>query len=299
MLDSNKSTNFNKKSHFKEFFYVSYDTYDFMIYTICTLYHTIHEHLRYANTIWNILHTIRYISYDTYRVSYNTDNYTPDIVSKVLHVPKVAHPNYPGCDHLRTVSKDELSSLFCETLLSWGDRQNTPCSGFAKGLRFLKMVMTFILHPLSHYNSITGPHARFLLSLLEDISIYFPSHFILSLIDVYRDAATRDKLIFPSTVMRLLRHFSISFLESPRFSVMSAIDAATVRRSEAQLRSKRPRIETATPPASTAPSTSALSSSAGEVTIEAIMAQLVCMDACLDTLSDELCQVNTRVGHIS
>ena len=28
------------------------------------------------------------------------------------------------------------------------------------------------------------------------------------------------------------------------------------------------------------------------------MAQLVCMDACLDTLSDELCQVNTRVGHI-
>ena len=28
------------------------------------------------------------------------------------------------------------------------------------------------------------------------------------------------------------------------------------------------------------------------------MAQLVCMDACLDTLSDELCQVNTRVGRI-
>ena len=29
------------------------------------------------------------------------------------------------------------------------------------------------------------------------------------------------------------------------------------------------------------------------------MAQLVCMDACLDTLSDELCQVNTRVGRIA
>jgi len=28
------------------------------------------------------------------------------------------------------------------------------------------------------------------------------------------------------------------------------------------------------------------------------MAQLVHMDACLDTLSDEFCQVNTRVGHI-
>ena len=29
------------------------------------------------------------------------------------------------------------------------------------------------------------------------------------------------------------------------------------------------------------------------------MAQLECMDACLDTLSDELCQVNTCVSHIA
>ena len=29
------------------------------------------------------------------------------------------------------------------------------------------------------------------------------------------------------------------------------------------------------------------------------MAQLVCMDARLDTFSDELCQVNTHVGRIT
>ena len=40
---------------------------------------------------------------------------TSDIVSEVLYAPKVAHPDYPSCDRLRTVSKDELSSLFCET----------------------------------------------------------------------------------------------------------------------------------------------------------------------------------------
>ena len=49
---------------------------------------------------------------------------TPNLISKVLHVPRVAHPNYPSCDRLRTVSKDELSSLFCETHSSWGDHQN-------------------------------------------------------------------------------------------------------------------------------------------------------------------------------
>ena len=91
------------------------------------------------------------------------------------------------------------------------------------------MVMTFILHPLSHYNSITEPCARFLLSLLEDISIDFPSHFILSLIDVYWDTAIRDKLIFHSAITRLLRHFFVSFPESPHFTVMSVIDAATIR----------------------------------------------------------------------
>ena len=87
---------------------------------------------------------------------------TLEIVFEVLHIPRVAHPNYPGCDHLQTVSKDELSSRFYETPSSWCDRQNTPYSGFAKGPRFLDMVMTFVLHPLSHYNSITEPRARFL-----------------------------------------------------------------------------------------------------------------------------------------
>ena len=58
---------------------------------------------------------------------------TLDIVSEVLHVPRVAHLDYPSCNCLRTVSKDELSSLLCETPSSWGNRQNTPCLGFAKG----------------------------------------------------------------------------------------------------------------------------------------------------------------------
>ena len=40
---------------------------------------------------------------------------TPDIVSKVLHVHRVAHLDYPNSERLRTVSKDKLASLFCET----------------------------------------------------------------------------------------------------------------------------------------------------------------------------------------
>ena len=132
------------------------------------------------------------------------------------------------------MSKDELMSLFCETSSSWGECQNTPYSGFAKGLRFLNIMMTFFLHPLSHYNLITDPRAQFFLSLLEGLTIDFPSHFIFSLIDSYKDTATGDKLIFPFAITRILHHESVYYLESPHFSVMCAISVATVRRSKAQ-----------------------------------------------------------------
>ena len=163
----------------------------------------------------------------------------PDIVSDMIRVPRVMYPNYPSVDHLKTVSKDKLMSSFCERPSNWGDRQFTPCSTFAKGSKFINMVITFVLHPLSHYNSIIKPHARFLLSLLEHLTINLPFHFILSLIDVYRDTATRDKLIFPSAIIRILRHFSVSFPISDHFHVICAIDAATIIQSEAQLHSRR------------------------------------------------------------
>ena len=75
---------------------------------------------------------------------------TPQLVKDVLRVPRVKHLDYPGCERLRTVSKDQMISTFCECPSDWGDHQFTPCKPFAKGPRFINMVMTFVLHPLSH-----------------------------------------------------------------------------------------------------------------------------------------------------
>ena len=154
----------------------------------------------------------------------------------------------------------------------------------------MNIVMTFVLHPLSHYNSIIEPRARFLLSLLEHLTIYFPSHFILSIIDVHLNLASRDKLIFPSTIMRILRHFSVLFPSSDHFIVMCAIDYATVKHSKAQFRSRQ--TDSAAPssrstPSRSTPSTSAPSSS-GDASLGDILVQLQHMDARLDTLSTEL-----------
>ena len=122
------------------------------------------------------------------------------------------------------------SVSFLWDIFFMGERQSTLCSGFAKVLRFLNMVMSFVLHPLSHYNSITELCTRFLLSLIEDLSIDFPSHLILSFIDVYRDTTTRDKLIFPSAITQILHHLSIPYLQSSDFTVISAISICSIKR---------------------------------------------------------------------
>ena len=101
---------------------------------------------------------------------------TSQLVMDMLRVPRIEFLDYPSCECLRTVSRDELMSAFCERPTAWGERLFTPCRPFAKGPRFMNMVMTFVLHPLSHYNSITEPLTRFLLSLLEPLTIDFPSH---------------------------------------------------------------------------------------------------------------------------
>ena len=162
---------------------------------------------------------------------------TPQLIVDVLQVPRVKFLDYPSCECLRTVSKDELKSTFYECPSEWGERQFTYCSGFAKGPRFLNLVMTFVLHPLSHYNSLTEPCTQFLLSLLEHLTIDFPSYFILSIIDVHLDSASRDKLMFPSTITKILRHFFVPFPVSDNFTHICSIDYAIVKRSGTQFRS--------------------------------------------------------------
>ena len=77
----------------------------------------------------------------------------------VLRVSRIELPDYPSYERLRIMSRDELMSSFCECPTAWGKHLFTPCQPFAKGPRFMNMVMTFVLHPLSHYDSITEPCA--------------------------------------------------------------------------------------------------------------------------------------------
>ena len=58
---------------------------------------------------------------------------TPELVSNVLRVSRVEFPDYLSCEHLRTMSKDELKFAFCEYPFDWGEHQFTYCLDFTKG----------------------------------------------------------------------------------------------------------------------------------------------------------------------
>ena len=82
---------------------------------------------------------------------------------------------------------------------------------------------------------------------------------------------------------------------------MCAIDYTTIKRSEAQFRSRQ--MDSTAPsscstPAWFTPSASTPSSS-GDVSLGDVLAQLQRMDARLDTLSTELYQVNVCVSRIA
>ena len=57
---------------------------------------------------------------------------TPQLVADVLRVPRIEFLDYPSCERLRTVSRDELMSAFYERPSSWTERLFTPSQPFAK-----------------------------------------------------------------------------------------------------------------------------------------------------------------------
>ena len=141
-----------------------------------------------------------------------------------------------------------------------------------------------------------------MLSLLEHLTIDFPSHFILFIIDVHLDSVSRDKLIFSSIITRILCHFSVPFPSFDHFSIMCAIDAATIKHSEVQFQSQQSNLaapSSRSTPSRSVPSKSTPFSSTSDVSFRDIMVQLQRMDARLDTFSIELYQVNVYVGCIA
>ena len=173
------------------------------------------------------------------------------------------------------------------------------------------MVMTFVLTPWSHYDTITKHRARFLLSLMEDLSIDFPSHMIVSIIDCYQDTTTQqdittyDKLIFPLAITNILTHMHVTIPPSLLFNVMGAKSKDSIWKSVAQLAAKQPRVEMMNVASTPRPSFTSTPSSSfkADVSLADIIDQLqhtrASFGSRLNHLFDEMCLMNTKISHIA
>ena len=56
---------------------------------------------------------------------------------------------------------------------------------------------------------------------------------IVSIIDIYQDTATRDKLIFPSTITCILTHIHVTIPSTPFSPIIGAITQGSLQTSDA------------------------------------------------------------------
>jgi len=106
--------------------------------------------------------------------------------------------------------------------MSWDNTLNFVTHDFAKGPMIFNMVMTFVLTSWSHIT---------LSLLLEGLSVDFPSHMIVSMLDIYKDIVTIDKLIFPLDITCILAHAHVPIPSSLLFPMMGVISKESLGRS--------------------------------------------------------------------
>ena len=87
-------------------------------------------------------------------------------------------------------------------------------------------MMTFVLTPRSNYNTIIEPRDCFLLSLMENLSIDFSSHMIVSIIDCFK-----TQLHMISSSFLWLSHASSHTCTSPFLPLLSSMSWLPLARS--------------------------------------------------------------------
>ena len=76
------------------------------------------------------------------------------------------------------------------------------------------MIMTYVLTPAFHYNTIIESNVWFLYFLF---GWYFPSQLILSIMETFQGAGQCEKLVFPSAIVCILTRHNVYFPPTNHF----------------------------------------------------------------------------------
>ena len=118
---------------------------------------------------------------------------TKQIIFEALGVPLFRKPTYP---YIEFPPVDDIMSLLCGRLVSWGSEPRINSCEFTK-LDYLYLRISFHnIFPISHVHTIPIDRCAFLYALITDGSMCFPSLFIQTIVDIYRSKSKAQKLFF-------------------------------------------------------------------------------------------------------
>ena len=123
------------------------------------------------------------------------------IVSEALGVPVVRKPT---CPYIDFSAIDDMMSLLCGCLFSWGTKPRISSCEFYLRISYHN------IYPISHVHTVPIDRCAFLYALVTDGSMCFPSMFIQTIVDIYRSTSKAQKLFFPMYIYRILRFLRLS-----------------------------------------------------------------------------------------
>ncbi|KAA8541330.1 hypothetical protein F0562_025293 [Nyssa sinensis] len=123
---------------------------------------------------------------------------TPDVIASFLRLPQVTHLYYPVLGPNPAINEVVASALHrdgLQVLQTYGNRLNHAL--MIEDYRFLNLVVSLVLSPLIHTNTLTPDSAQFLYAIGIRKSIDAPSH-IFCYITTAITGTRRDALPFGS-----------------------------------------------------------------------------------------------------
>ena len=129
------------------------------------------------------------------------------LVSKTLGVHLVRKPTYP---YTEFPSVDDIMSLLCGRLVSWGFESRINSCEFTE-LNYLYLRISYHnIFPISHVHIVPIDRCAFLYALITDGSMCFPSLFIQNIVDIYRSKCKAKTLFFLVYIYRVLNFLGLS-----------------------------------------------------------------------------------------
>ena len=128
---------------------------------------------------------------------------TKKVVPDVLFIPLFNRPTYP---YFESPSLDDVMSLLCGKTMTWGTKPRLDSHELTKVNYLLFRITCHNIFLISHVHTIPIDRCIFLYAPITSASIYLPSLFIQTIVEVHKNTSKKQRLFFLVSILRILEY---------------------------------------------------------------------------------------------